>query len=141
MKVLLILGAIFLVSTAYIAAVDTPNLFYVANVLFHLFGGIGLAVFLGPWLWRKSRVATILLSVSLIPAIYLAFAGNTLDKRMILWAHIVLSLSALLFLGKRIRLAAIALTGIALVFHAIPEPESNKIKNTIFVPTSMEEEG
>lgn len=141
MKILLILAGIFLASTAYIAAVDIPNLFYVGNVLFHFFGGLILTALLGPWLWRRSKIATYLLVAGLIPALYLGFSGNTLDKRVFLWIHIVLSVSALLFLGKKIRLAAAGLTVVALAFHALPEPESNRIKNTIFVPTSMEEEG
>lgn len=141
MNILLVVAGLFLLSTAYIAAVDTPNLFYVANVLFHFFGGLLLAIFLGPQLWRRSRIATILLAVGLIPALYLAVVGNTLDKRVILWIHIVPSLAALLFLGSRVRIAAVALTAVALGFHALPEPASHKIKNNIFVPTSMEEEG
>lgn len=141
MKILVALGVLFLLSTAYIAVVDTPNLFYVANVLFHFFGGLLLAVLLGPWLWRRSRIAAILFAAGLLPAIYLAVAGNTLDKRAILWVHIALSVAALLLLGKRIRYATIALAAIALGVHQLPPPASHRIANNIFVPTSMEEEG
>ena len=35
---------VLLVSTAYVAAFASPTIFYMSNVLFHYFGGIGLFV-------------------------------------------------------------------------------------------------
>ena len=141
MRILSVGFGLFLASTAYIAAVDTPSLFYVANVFFHLLGGLALVV-AALWLWRSKpeyRWASVALLVGAIPALYLAAVGNTLDKRSILYAHIALGIAALLLAGKRVRYAALGLIAVVLAVRQIPERK--QIANSLVVPASMEEEG
>lgn len=139
----------FLASTAYIAAFDTPSLFYVTNVLGHLFGGLLLAIAGLVLLVRRPELrrywpSALLIGIGLAIGLYLAKTGNTLDKRAILWAHIGVSLVGVLLMAKRFRIAggAFALCAALIVVwgEKVPDP-SLRIRNSLTVPASMEEEG
>jgi tetratricopeptide (TPR) repeat protein len=133
---------VFLLSTAYLAAVDAANLFYVANVFFHVLGGIVLAA-LGGWVvWKRSgwTMTAILGLVSLGAAVYLAIAGNTFDKRAILWLHVATAVGVTLLLGRRWRYAALTLMAAVALVRQLPDPKA-RLENSIVVPTSMEHEG
>ena len=133
---------VFLVSSAYLAAFDTPSLFYVANVFFHLIAGLGFTV-LGAWLLfrgRRNSWAAVFGLGSVGTALYLAVNGATSANRLVLYAHIAFSLSTVLALNWRFRLAGITLALAVLAVRQLPDPQA-RIRNSAFVPTSMEEEG
>ncbi len=137
----------FLLSTAYIFAVDAPNLFYVGNVLLHFFGGIALVLVGAVLLWRyrghlsrRHWIATGFALLSLVPAAYLVVVHNTLDQRNVLYVHIALATLAVLFLEKRFRYTVLALAAVALIVRQLPG-DNGKLANAKVVPVSMEEEG
>lgn len=141
MKLLGAALALFLLSTAYIAAVDQATVFYVGNVLGHYFGGLLLAAIGVVWLIRKKQwIPAALFTAAIVPAIYLAHWGNTLDKRAFLYAHIALCLAGLIAMGGRVRMAAIGLTAAVLAIRAVPE-KRELANNVHAVPASMEQEG
>jgi tetratricopeptide (TPR) repeat protein len=166
-RIVLILIAVFLLNTAYIAAFATPSLFYVGNVLLHLFLGLALTGLVARALVRAASpllatpgrgslsLLTWLLTASAIAGIALAVLGNTQDHRVILGVHILLGLAAvgaLLFWAYR-SLARpqfniiLASFFAASAFFAISAwgshraTAANRIRNPILVPTSMQEEG
>src|SRR5438876_6969848 len=85
---------VLLVNTAYVAAFATPSIFYMTNVLIHL--GLGLALAIGLFfLLRNDAVlrngigaAAGLFGVALLLGLFLAKAGNIVENRWALWAHI-----------------------------------------------------
>ncbi len=159
---------ILLVNTAYVAAFATPSVFYMTNVLIHL--GLGVALSIGlVFLLRKDSAlrsgipaAVGLFAIGLILALYLVKAGNTTDHRWAFWSHIAasaLGLAALIpYVWKRARengggwaqfktafqysLAfLVLLPAVAALYQKqFPNP-SDRIRNPLVVPTSMNEEG
>jgi tetratricopeptide (TPR) repeat protein/uncharacterized membrane protein YozB (DUF420 family) len=149
MKLLTAALVVFLSSTAYLAAFDTPSIFYMSNVLLHVFGGLTLAA-AGAWLFvrriemRRFWPSALLLTVGLALGLYLIRVGNLREHRAILYAHIAVSVLAVLLMPGRIRAVSLALLACVALIRGwerqFPDP-SLRIANSIHVPTSMEEEG
>lgn len=135
------IAVVLLVNTAYIAAYDSPTIFYMGNVLLHLLLGLGLALAL----WRCWPLA-----VCAALGVFLAVAGNTTPHRWVLWAHMAAGAAAVALLWKTFRrarpfTAAVILLAVwpvsAWVYRrAFPDPGA-RIRNPLVVPASMEEEG
>ncbi len=142
MKFAAVLFLLYLVSSAYLGAYETPSLFYVGNVFFHLLGGLAFAI-LGGWIvWkrRRYRLAALFGLGSLATALYLARFGATFENRPVLYAHIALSIAAVMSISARMRMIGAALTLVAVGLRQLPDPQA-RIRNTAHVPLSMEEEG
>src|SRR5438128_1726487 len=101
-RVIAILFLALLLNSAYIAALPSATIFYMANVLLHVALGIVIAVWLGGTGLQPVRFY-------LIPAgiigVYLAIAGATTLHRWALWAHIIFaiagSIALIPYLGRR----------------------------------------
>ncbi|MFL6199339.1 MAG: tetratricopeptide repeat protein [Thermoanaerobaculia bacterium] len=162
---------LLLVNTAYLAAFASPTIFYMSNVLLHLGLGLVLAAGLVWWLARSPEarrsipLAAALFILALLAGIYLMIFGNVLANRWAFWAHVVtagLGVAALApWVWRKANEGAIEgngwrrfRTGFAVAAallvvlplataawrKANPNP-SNRIKNPLIVPTSMQEEG
>ncbi len=140
-KWLFALLLLLLVNTAYIWAHATASIFYMANVLAHVFGG-ALVLFLCRKYLRGA--AGMLLMAASLCAAFLIWKGALIEYRMVLNAHIALAAAAMVWFAWRVdrRLfAGLALMAIwPAVVHYYPDPDA-KIKNPLVVPASMEEEG
>src|SRR5262245_21593389 len=88
-------GILYLVHTAYVASFATPSIPYMMSVLFHLLGGIALAIACGvlaarvPEVMSELRVPTLFFLVSIGFALLLTFLGNVRAHRWVLVAHVV----------------------------------------------------
>ena len=162
-------GALFLallVNTAYIAAFADPTIFYMGNVLLHFLLGLALAVAVGLLLRRRKDLARELAvpaalgTLALVSGVWLAVAGNTMQNRWLLWAHVIaagLGVAALLPWvwrkategGEQRRFGRVFLASVLLLV-ALPaamavwrqvNPPSREVRNPMIVPTSMHEEG
>jgi Flp pilus assembly protein TadD len=131
--------ALLLVNAAYVAALPSPTIFYVGNVLLHVVLGLAGAVLLC-WQWRRSPKAA-LLAVSALLGGFLLVKGAVYDNRWALWAHIALAVAgvALLLPVARWRagLAVLVVAAAALRFGAMPD----RIRNPQTVALSMAQEG
>jgi tetratricopeptide (TPR) repeat protein len=139
---------VLLVNTAYISAVHPATVFYMGNVLLHLVLGLALSVLAILLLRRKP--ALLLLLVSSAFGLYLAVAGNTSDRRWILWSHIFAAVLAVAAVGiySRRRALYAGLLGLLLVGAAVPHINRrlhpnplDRIRNPLVAPTSMNGEG
>ena len=149
MRWIALLFLLLLANTAYIAGLASANIFYMANVLFHVALGVALlpALF---WLVRRSQWATLLLGLSAALGLWLVWAGALQQNRNVLLLHIVLALLGLIPLarlpydGWRKAVTAVAACGlifaIAARLYTHGDPYS-EIRNPGRVPASMEEEG
>ncbi len=126
--------ALALLNAAYVAALPSPTIFYVGNVLLHLVLGSVVVVWLAR---RQARYLPLAIAGAL--GVYLIFAGATTDHRAILIAHIVLAVIGLAILLPR-WLPAIALLTIAAAAVRL-NPPLDHIRNPRVVPVSMTEEG
>ena len=137
MDTLVLLTFIALMNAAYVAALPSPTIFYVANVVLHLGLGAAAAGWL-IWKWRRSGRMVPLLVASLAGA-YLAVRGATTDHRTALWLHIGFAVLGLMILMPRARaaIAALAFLAAGLRFYQPP----NRIRNSQNVPLSMTQEG
>jgi tetratricopeptide (TPR) repeat protein len=145
--------AILIVNSAYLAAFAQASIFYEANVLLHLALGLALAALAIRLAPRYPRECGAFVAAA-IPAVYLAFAGNTLQHRWALWLHIALSLAAVALIGWRVfsagryRAAFAACVSILVLLPASaalwrtlwPNPD-NFIVNPASPPLSMDQEG
>jgi tetratricopeptide (TPR) repeat protein len=159
---------VLLVNTAYVAAFADPTVFYMGNVLFHLGLGASIAIAVIILLLRQkdlmsgARPAAALFLVSAALGGYLAWAGNVVPNRWILWTHIVtagMSLVALMpYLlrrasenGGRWRTLSNAYVGALLLLVLLPSSTAmyrkfrpdpkDKIVNPLTAPLTMDEEG
>jgi tetratricopeptide (TPR) repeat protein len=146
---------VFLLNTVYIAAFATASIFYMTNVLVHVFGGFALAL-AGAWLLARTRtrpVIAVTLGLAFLTGAYLTYAGAIRPNYAILAAHIVAGVAgvgALFSIRNQEwrRTLAAGLT-VAIVFYAAASlynkaapPGVDRIRNSArFVPASMEEEG
>jgi Tfp pilus assembly protein PilF len=157
---------VLLVNTAYLAAYASPTIFYMGNVLLHLGLGLALAAVLVWMILRRSlplpRIAVALFGLALLAGLYLVFAGNVLAHRWALWAHVITAGLGVAALApwvwrkarenggewRRFRLAFAAAVALLVLWpigmmgwrKANPNP-SDRIRNPLIVPTSMQEEG
>jgi len=131
--------ALLLLNAAYVAALPSATIFYVANVLLHVVLGLAGVVVLC-WQWRRSPKITVLVVAALLGG-FLVVKGAVTDNRWALWAHIALGIVGLAMLLPRGRwragLAALAILAAALRF-GLP---ADRIKNPETAPVSMAEEG
>ena len=149
-----ILFLVLLINTAYIAALPSPTIFYMGNVLLHLVLGVVLTVALFFLLRQLPSAAGFFLAASAL-GIFLAVRGNTTPHRWALIAHVVAAAIGLLLLipfakrqAPRFRVAfqaALALLvllplGASVYRKAFPDPDS-QIRNGLNVPVSMDGEG
>ncbi len=138
-KLLLILGALFVVNTGYIAAFASPTIFYMGNVVLHLVVGLGLTLTVVAMFQRWPSLAVGLAGAALA-GVVLAVIGNTQPHRWLLGLHIMFGLVALgaSMWFKWMRLALVVALALQ-VFRFTGKPP--QIKNPTVVPTSMAEEG
>jgi Flp pilus assembly protein TadD len=124
-------------NAAYVAAAPAATVFYIANVVAHLFLGAAVVVWLGYRYRGNLKVAPLVLAGLL--GVYLMIAGATTDHRAILLTHIALAVVGLALLMPRwiAPLGALAVLAVALRFGAQVE----RIRNPEIVPVSMNEEG
>jgi tetratricopeptide (TPR) repeat protein len=103
---LLVLGLVLIANSAWIAALSTPDIFYVGNGLIHPFLGIVVAI-LGLRFIRQHRswfsgkiaaIALILLGISAIFGLYLTIFGMTRPHSLELYIHVGTILGGLFFL-------------------------------------------
>ncbi len=144
-----------LINTAYVAALPSATVFYVANVLLHVALGLTTAVGL-IWLIRAQVwIAADLLAGALGFGIWLIFSGATRANQWALTLHVGLAVLGTLALLPYLRrqnqtvFRAVA-TGLALVLilpasirlyrHYIPD-SADHVRNPLVVPASMQEEG
>src|SRR4029077_13411449 len=81
--------ALLLLNAAYVAALPSATLFYVANVLLHVVLGLSGVVVLC-WHWRHSPKIAVLVVAAALGA-FLVAKGAVTDNRWVLWAHIALA--------------------------------------------------
>jgi tetratricopeptide (TPR) repeat protein len=152
-RVFFIAGVVFLLNTAYIAAFATPSIFYMGNVVLHLFGGLALTA-AAVW-WFRSMAAGFL-SMAALMGVWIAIVGNTTDHHALLVIHIVLGVAAVAMAlvalagkGKQAAFRILLVTSIVCgIFpfamtayrHYYPN-RYYEILNPTVVPTSMAGEG
>jgi len=126
-----------ILNAAYTAALPSPTVFYIANVILHLALGAATIIWL-TFTWRRSLKSAPLIAAGILGA-YLIFAGATTNHRWALWTHVALAIIGLAILLPRWRpaLATLAIISAALRFGM---PES-RIHNPESAPLSMTEEG
>jgi len=149
-----VLFVVLLINTAYIAALPSPTIFYMGNVLLHLVIGVVLTVALLLLVREFPFAAGFFLAAAAL-GIYLAIWGNTTPHRWALIAHIVaaaIGLAALIPYAMRqaprfraafqVSLALLVLLPLgAMVYRkAVPSPDA-QIRNGLSVPVSMDGEG
>jgi Flp pilus assembly protein TadD len=131
--------ALLLLNAAYVAALPSATIFYVANILLHLALGIAAVVILC-WQWRRSPKIAPLILAALLGG-FLLLRGAIRENRWALWAHVALAVFALAMLLPRGRwragLSALTLAALALRFGGF----ADRIQNSQTVPVSMAEEG
>ncbi len=151
LRLLGILTPLLLLNTGYIAAFNTPSLFYMANVVLHL--ALGLMLTFGAFRTVR-RLPTVPLAASALIGLAIVATGNTRDFRWLLILHIaagVAAVGALLYWSIRSSerafqravlagsMAALALPiGAAVARRLAPDPR-DRITNPLLVPTSMQE--
>ena len=105
-KILVILGLILAVNSAYIAAFGDPTLFYVGNSLIHPLLGIAVAALFticvrrNPELFRGgiATASIVLLALAGAFGIYLAVVGMTRPHSIALYVHVAAAIAALILL-------------------------------------------
>jgi tetratricopeptide (TPR) repeat protein/nitrate/TMAO reductase-like tetraheme cytochrome c subunit len=136
-----ILFLLLLVNTAYIWAHATASVFYMANVLLHVFGGLAVLLLCRKYL---SGAARVLFLFATLCAAFLIWKGALTEYRWVLYAHIALAAAATIWFAFRVErrlffgLALMAVWPAAVRIY--PDPGA-KIKNPLVVPASMQEEG
>lgn len=137
--------ALLLLNSAYLAAFAQANLFYMANVLLHIFGG-GLVVLGLLWVLKREKpLVSAALAISFGIGVYLAKTGNTSEKAWILATHIGVSVIGVALLSRRHRVAvaALAMLPLGTYFYdrAYYGPSQRLTNRTVTIPTTMKEEG
>ena len=139
-----VLFGLLLLNSAYLAAFATPSVFYMVNVLLHVAAGTVALLAFAFLVRNEHRWGALMLLAAGAFGAWLAFVGNTLDQRAVLYAHIALGVMAVLLVGQFFRRAALILAALPLLAFiyqkAVPD-SADRIRNTAFVPTSMQEEG
>src|SRR3954452_17298648 len=134
MTILLILA---ILNAAYVAALPSATVFFVANVLLHLVLGGAVAALL---LYRNRHAWKALpLLVASLFGLYLTIAGATFDHRSIVIAHIALGVAGLAILIPRWTPALAVAAALAIALRSGTPPD--RIRNPKVVPVSMQSEG
>ncbi|HXI42602.1 MAG TPA: tetratricopeptide repeat protein [Bryobacteraceae bacterium] len=145
---------VLLINTAYIAAFNSPTVFYMGNVLLHLVLGVVLTVAL-LFLLRQFSPSAGFFLVAAALGLYLAVRGNTTDQRWALTAHIVAAAIGLVAFAPfamrqtpafrkafQVALALLVVLPLSTALYRRAFPDSSaRIRNPLTVPTSMEGEG
>ncbi|HEY6292513.1 MAG TPA: tetratricopeptide repeat protein [Terriglobia bacterium] len=105
-KGLLVLGLLLVANSAYIAAFNTPDIFYVGNDLVHPFLGLLVAILLAAFVIRHraffvgkaAKVSLLLLSLAGGFGVYLAIVGMTRPHSLALYLHVGFAIAGLFFL-------------------------------------------
>ncbi len=165
-KISLISFLILLLNSAYLFSFGEPTLFYILNVLLHVGLGIVLLIPFCIYLYKHLRKLTVVgnfgvlgLIIGIISGGYLMVVGATTPYRWLLITHIVsISIGSLLFsihllmfrdtispILKKILVGTFIFVlffpiGAKLSQHYFPNKDYI-VKNPIFPPTSMYEEG
>ncbi len=149
-----ILFLLLIVNTAYVAALPSPTIFYMGNVLLHLVLGVVLTVALFFYLREfPSASGFFLLAAAL--GIFLAVRGNTTPHRWALIAHIAAAAIGLIAFypfamrqAPRFRAAfqaslalVVLLPAGAEVYRKLVPDRDAQIRNGLSVPVSMAGEG
>jgi len=92
--------ALLLLNAAYVAALPSATIFYVANVLLHVILGLAGVVVLC-WQWRRSPKIAVLLIAALLGG-FLVVKGAVTDNRWAVWAHVALGVAGLAILLSRL---------------------------------------
>ena len=158
---------VLLLNSGYISAFATASIFYMANVLLHLVLGLALAVGFAsllarqPELRRPLIVPAVFFAIAVALALWLVWAGNLREQRLVLNAHIVASLLGVVALlpflfglrriAGRPRTLSLSVANAALLAAALPlvtaiyvkaNPNPHdRIVNPSVTPASMNEEG
>ncbi len=132
-----LLTVLALLNAAYVAALPSPTMFYVVNVLLHLLLGAAAAGLLA-WRWRRDP-KVIPLVIGSVLGVYLIAVGATSDHRVVLWAHIAAAVVGILMLVPRARTLTITLLLMAITLRFGQPVE--RIRNPNVPPDSMEAEG
>jgi tetratricopeptide (TPR) repeat protein len=129
--------AVTVVNAAYIAALPSATVFYVANVLLHIVLG-AVATFLLVRQYRRAPRTFPLIAAALV-GLYLIYGGATFDHRAIVFAHIGLAVVGLAILLPRWTpaLAVAVLLAAGLRFGRPGE----RIRNPNVTPINMQAEG
>ena len=137
--------ALLLLNSAYLAALPSPTIFYVANMLLHLLLGVALMIGAVVAARRYPRESGAVLAAG-AAGLFLAIAGNTLDHRWVLWLHIFLAIPAAALLMARLGRAPVMAALLVLVAGGVayrnlrPAPDA-AILNPPSPPLSMDSEG
>ena len=149
-----VLFIVLLINTAYVAALPSPTVIYMGNVLLHLVLGVVLTVALFRLLREFPYAAGFFLAASAL-GLFLAVRGNTTPHRWAWIAHIIaasIGLAAFIPFAMRqaprfrkafqASLALLVVLPLAAYAYrkAFPNPNDH-IHNTLSVPVSMDEEG
>ena len=110
-KLLLVLGLLLVVNSAYIAAFGSPTLFYVVNGLLHPALGVIVAVLSAVYLARHwdnfagyaGKTLVALLGLAAVLGIYLAVVGMTRPHSAALYAHVAAAIAGLVWLLIHLR--------------------------------------
>src|SRR5690242_6535935 len=104
---------LLLVNSAYLAALPSATIFYMANAVLHLCLGLVLALMAV----RKLPHWPVLTGAALL-GLFLAVAGNTTPHRWALMAHVAVALLAVAMVLQRrpAALAALAIAVVAVMF-------------------------
>src|SRR5882724_5466921 len=136
-----VLFVVLLINTAYIAAFNSPTIFYMGNVLLHLVLGVVLTVALLFLLRQFPAAAGFFLAAAAL-GVYLAARGNTNDHRWAFIAHIVaaaIGLAALTPFAMRQTPAFRKAFQFSLALLIVLPLSTTLYRKT--VPTSMDGEG
>ncbi len=129
--------ALLVLNAAYVAALPSATVFYVANVLLHVALGAAAAGWL---LWRYRRTPKALpLFIASVLGVYLIGAGATHDHRALLYLHIGLAVAGLAILLPRWMPALAVAAALAIALRSSAPPD--RIRNPKIVPVSMRGEG
>ena len=131
------LFVLMLLNAAYTAALPSPTVFYIANMVLHLALGAGVVLWLC-YAKRNSPRAVPLVLAGLL-GVYLIFTGATTNHRWALLSHIALAVVGLAILAPRWRASLIVLSIVAAALRfGLPQ---DRIHNPKSVPLSMTDEG
>lgn len=139
-----VLLLLLLLNAAYLWALPSATVFYMANVLLHV--AVGIAALIA--LRITYRNSALVLGVSALIGVYLIFAGATRDHQWALWAHIGVAVLGVLVLWRKMAAdyqpAAIGLLLLLLAASPFVRERTKaaaQITNPTVVPVTMQEEG